>query len=93
MQQSVFFGRQAAITPAEVSVANGGSQLRAVWKKESEAEPSVYHAVWLRHNCHCPRCLSRDNLIEVQTQELDPQLKISDLKLKGLSCHNGWVII
>ena len=75
-------GASSYTTQAELTVTNGGRQLRAVWK---EAWPSVYHAIWLRHNCQCSSCLcEHSNQLSIQPHELDPQVKILDLKLKGL---------
>ena len=70
-------------TPAEVVVTDQGKKLLAVWSDESGAAPSSYHAVWLRHNCQCHRCLSEYKQLLIQSHELDPHVKIADVELTG----------
>ena len=82
-----FFSRTATTTQAKLVVTEGGNRLQAVWSSDSGATPSNYHAVWLRHNCQCPTCLSEYNQQLVEAHELDPHVKISDVKLlSGLLC-------
>ena len=77
----------AAPLETQFSVTEGGKQLRAVWSSsEGKAEPSTYHAVWLRHGCQCPRCISKYNQLLLESHELDTNVKISEVKLAGEAC-------
>ena len=89
------FSTSAAFPETELSVTEGGKQLRAVWSS-SDAGQSTYHAVWLRHNCQCPRCVSDYRQLLIQAHELDPLVKISEVKQTGLQCllqcmYNVWL--
>ena len=68
-----------------LSVSDEGRQLEAVWgdAEGSAAPPSSYHSVWLRHNCHCPECLTAQNQNAVLSCELDPDVAISEAKVTG----------
>ena len=39
--------------PPTLESLAGGKKIRVTW---SDGEESTYHAVWLRHNCRCPKC-------------------------------------
>ena len=76
----------AASPETQLSVTEGGKQLQAIWNNRgSGAEPSTYHAVWLRHGCQCPRCISKYNQLLSESHELDPDIKISEVKLTGIA--------
>ena len=78
-----FFSRTATTAQAKLVVTEGGNRLQAVWSSDSGATPSNYHAVWLRHNCQCPTCVSPYNHLLMESHELDPHIKISEMELKG----------
>ena len=80
-----FFSRTATTTQAKLVVTEGGNRLQAVWSSDSGATPSNYHAVWLRHNCQCPTCISPYNQLQIETHQLHPHVKLSNVKLTGQS--------
>ena len=64
------------------TISGEGKKLKALWN--TETPPSTYHAVWLRHNCHCPQCLSGNNQKSVLTTSVDPNVAIADFKIGKL---------
>ena len=70
-------------TQAKLVMTDGGKRLQAVWGSDGEASPSNYHAVWLRHNCQCQICVSSYNQPVMKVDELDPKVKITDVRLTG----------
>ena len=64
------------------TISGEGKKLEALWSRETP--PSTYHAVWLRHNCHCPQCLSGNNQKSVLTTSVDPNVAIADFKIGKL---------
>ena len=71
-----FFSRTATTAQAKLVVTEGGNRLQAVWSSDSGATPSKYHAVWL------PVPDLRNHLL-MESHELDPHIKISEMELKG----------
>ena len=36
-------------------------EISVEWKEREEGTSDYFHGVWLRHNCHCRRCLDQDS--------------------------------
>ena len=60
------------------TVSGEGMKLQAAWSTENP--PSIYHAVWLRHNCQCAECLTSNNQRSITTTTIDPNVAVADFK-------------
>lgn len=73
------------------TVSEEGKKLEALWN--TETLPSTYHAVWLRHNCHCPQCLRGSNMKSILTTAVDPNVAIADIKIGNLVRPLEWKVV
>ena len=70
----------AAISSVECTT--DGKKCKFNWK---DGEQSIYHAVWLRDNCHCPECWSSYEMkLLLDVKELQGDLRIRSVKVEGL---------
>ena len=60
---------------------NNGGMMRFTW---ANGESAAFHAVWLRHNCHCPSCLPSSNQKSINPSVLDPNLSVTSSSVSGL---------
>ena len=83
-QNTAAAGAVKHLAGVQITVSDEGKRLQAVWNADkSTAQPSTYHAVWLRHNCNCPQCLPEQNQKTVVSHELDPNVVISEARIAG----------
>ena len=70
-----------------LAVCRGGQKLAADWGSHE----SVFHSIWLRHNCQCPRCVSSSGQKATATTELDPNVTVEEASIAGidLQCISG----
>ena len=55
-------------------VEDEGRTMRITW---SNGETAAYSAVWLRHNCQCPSCLSTSGQKKLDPTILDPRTTVN----------------
>ena len=65
-----------------VSILEGGRKLKILPSSEEHG----YHALWLRHNCQCEKCLSSSNQKTVTGYHLKRDLAIDQASVKGWRC-------
>lgn len=59
---------------SSLTVISGGRKLRVCW---GDGRGSSYHAVWLRHNCQCRRCILNTNQRLIRKEDLDGDIRIT----------------
>ncbi|XP_012946750.1 gamma-butyrobetaine dioxygenase [Aplysia californica] len=67
-------------TITEVWISDGGKFVGITW---NDGHVSRYHAVWLRHNCHCPSCRSNTYTNLVPLDVLNAELMVHDVTMEG----------
>ena len=59
---------------------DNGRMMRFTW---GDGETAAFHAVWLRHNCQCPGCLTSSNQKAINPSVVDPTMSIASSGLSG----------
>ena len=73
-------GKQFSETAISTTLMDGGKVLHL----SSEDKGLEMHAVWLRHNCQCPECVSSSGQKTIDPEMLDPStIAISSVELSG----------
>ena len=54
-------------------VENEGRILKITW---ADGETAAFHAVWLRHNCQCPGCITSSNQKAIDPATLHPNTTV-----------------
>ena len=50
----------------------------------ANGETAAFHAVWLRHNCQCPSCVTSTNQKVIYPSILNPDMEIISTNVSGL---------
>ena len=61
-------------------IENEGRILKVTW---ANGETAAFLAVWLRHNCQCPSCVTSSNQKTIDPAILDPSTTVIPNKLSG----------
>ena len=69
--------RNAAVT----SIDDDSGMLTITW---ADGETAAFHAVWLRHNCQCPSCITSSNQKTIYPSMLNPNMAITSTTASGL---------
>ena len=64
-----------------VNVDNDRGMLTVTW---ADGETAAFHAVWLRHNCQCPSCVTSANQKTIYPSMLNPSMEITSITILGL---------
>ena len=65
----------------DMRVTDGG---RKVYVKWEDGHQSNFHAIWLRHNCHCPKCrLDHNGMIKIDFRQVDKNVKVTKVELES----------
>ena len=67
-------------TSLSCEVENEGKTMKVTW---ADGGSTAFHAVWLRHNCQCPNCVSIQ-LKTIRASTLDPHVTVTSTSLSGL---------
>lgn len=59
---------------------NEGRTMKVTW---ADGGTAAFHAVWLRHNCQCPNCVTSSNQKAVDPSILDPRTTVTPNSLSG----------
>ena len=54
-------------------VENEGRMLKVTW---ADGQTTAFHAVWLRHNCQCPSCITSSNQKAIDPAILHPDITV-----------------
>jgi DUF971 family protein len=68
-----------------INVNNDRGMLAVTW---TDDETASFHAVWLRHNCQCPSCITSSNQKTIYPSMLNPNVKITSTNISGLRFHD-----
>ena len=63
------------------NVDNDRGILAITW---ADGETAAFHAVWLRHNCQCPSCITSSNQKTIYPSMLNPKMAITSTNISGL---------
>ena len=61
---------------------NNGRIMRFTW---ANGETAAFHAVWLRHNCQCPNCVTSSNQKAINPSVVNPKMSVTSTSVSGLS--------
>ena len=64
-----------------IGVDNERGMLAITW---ANGETADFHAVWLRHNCQCPSCITSSNQKTIYPSMLNPNVAITSTNISGL---------
>ena len=64
-----------------IDVDNDRGMLAITW---ANGETADFHAVWLRHNCQCPSCITSSNQKTIFPSMLNPNIAITSTNISGL---------
>ena len=64
-----------------IDVDNERGMLAITW---ANGETADFHAVWLRHNCQCPSCITSSNQKTIYPSMLNPNVTITSTNISGL---------
>ena len=75
----------AAVSSRYVVNVDNRGMLTITW---ADGETAAFHAVWLRHNCQCPSCVTSANQKTIYPSMLNPKVAITSITTSGLFRHN-----
>ena len=61
-------------------IENEGKSLKVTW---ADGETAAFHAVWLRHNCQCPSCVTSSSQKVIDPSILNPNTTVTLNKFSG----------
>ncbi|XP_012946749.1 gamma-butyrobetaine dioxygenase [Aplysia californica] len=65
----------------ELKVLEQGKYVDITW---SDGHQSRFHALWLRHNCHCEDCkLDHNGMLTINFNDIDEGLRVTSVRMEG----------
>ena len=69
---------------------NNGRIMKFTW---ANGETAAFHAVWLRHNCQCPNCVTSSNQKAINPSVVNPKMSVTSSSVSGVSKYMNVFII